>query len=133
MRGQAVILCVIMLLCADVVQAFPPIYIYTYSPPVNSLQLVTQKPKENVTYNTPPEVVTLTYSMALDADKSSIIVYDAYNNPIAVGKSMPKDNVMTLSLPAKMYSGTYRVEWKATCLKCNGADTLTNTFYFNVL
>jgi methionine-rich copper-binding protein CopC len=131
MRGKAIVLFLAVCAYAGTTLAFPQIVIYNYLPPAPALQLVSQKPKDHQGFSTPPEAVSLSFTMAIDPDNSELAVYDPYNNIITHGKTMPKDNVMTLSLPAKLYSGTYRIEWKATC-QCNENSVISGTSYFTV-
>lgn len=90
-------------------------------------------PANNETLTTPPQTVTVSFSVAAKPEGSVIRIYDPYGKEIPVSATMFSGNSMYVNLPPFKdgYAGTYRVEWQAYC-QCNDPKMLSGGYYFNL-
>jgi len=98
-----------------------------------TLQFISSTPRANQTLAKQPASVTLNFSQNLDPTKSSFTLYDPYNNQLETGNATISGSSMSAKFPLLKngYSGTYRVEWKASCL-CTDTTVQNNSFYFSI-
>ncbi len=112
-------------------QGFPAIIFYNYTPPAPQLQLASITPQDHQEFNESPGTVSVTFSLAIDQNKSDLKVFDQYNNPVNGTRTFPKESTIILALPPHLLAGSYRIEWNATCL-CNGNPVVNGSSYFTV-
>ena len=127
---KRIIFVAIFALLAAGAQAFPPIVFYNYTPPMPQFDMVAMKPQDHQIFNNiPPQVVNAIFSMPIDPDKSTLKVFDEFNNLLQTGPLTFKDSSMSVALPTKLLRETYRIDWNATCL-CKDNPTSKGTSYF---
>jgi methionine-rich copper-binding protein CopC len=109
------------------------IVLYNYTAPVPEFVSTSVSPQNHQEFTASPGTVTVNFSGALDQAQSELKVYDQYNTLVATTPQKPSQNnsSMALTLPQAMLSGSYRVEWSATC-NCKAHNTITGTSYFNI-
>ena len=74
------------------------------------------EPAVGSTVKEPPKTTRLLFTMAVEASTSSLKVFDASGKEVDKQdvRSDPKNpSVLSVSLPAALPAGTYRVEWRA--------------------
>jgi methionine-rich copper-binding protein CopC len=111
--------------------AFPPITIYNYYLVQPGLSFVSVTPSNHQDLAASPGSASVTFSQAIDPGGSDLKVYDPYNNPISTARQIPRDNGMSVTVPAKLLAGVYRVEWKAIC-GCKDRNAVSGTSYFTI-
>ncbi|HEU5048452.1 MAG TPA: copper resistance protein CopC [Rickettsiales bacterium] len=100
---------------------------------VQMWQFGSSVPGSNESLTTPPQAVTINFSVAVKPDGSFIKVYDPYGKEIQTSNTLFSGSSMYVNMPPYKdgYGGTYRVEWQAYC-QCNDPKMLNGSFYFNL-
>jgi len=126
-----ILIAIAFFLLVAAAQALPPIIIYNYTPPAPTIALVSITPTDHQQFSPSPPSVAVSFSQMIDPGRSDLRVFDPYNSTTGDAKQMSKDTGMTVALPANLLSGTYRIEWSATCT-CQGNPAISGTSYFTV-
>jgi hypothetical protein len=95
------------------------------------LRFMSSAPYANQRFDRSPAVISITFSMPVQPDKSSIRLYDLFGTPLNDGRVLSTDG-MTLSVPLPpLASGAYSVKWKARC-QCDADTEISDAFRFTV-
>lgn len=93
--------------------------------------LTRSEPAEDATLKTPPPIISIEYSEALEIGLSKLVLTDADGKPIETGKiERVGDNAKTLAVkPPVLKPGTYKVEWGAASVDTHRTE---GSFSFTV-
>lgn len=89
------------------------------------------EPAEDATLKTPPQIISIEYTEALELGLSKLVLTDADGNSIETGKlEHVGDNPKTLAVkPPVLKPGTYKVEWGAASVDTHRTE---GSFSFTV-
>jgi len=127
-------ICLVAFAVTGAAYAFPQLVIINQAvvaPQI--LQFVSSSPVDNQELSAPPQVITVTFSENIHPDKSTLTVFDPYNNPLNDGRATVTATAMSVRMPAlgAGYTGTYRAEWRAQCL-CSEGRELSGAIHFAI-
>jgi methionine-rich copper-binding protein CopC len=133
MRCSILIFTLMLAGLAGFAEAKPLFIFYDYAQPPPQLTAVAMSPQNNQQFvSMQPASVEITFSQTIIAEKSSIKVFDEYNNPVNTEPVAQRDAHMSLKLPPHLLNGTYRAEWSATCA-CQGNPSISGTIRFTIV
>jgi len=98
--------------------------------PNQSFRLVSAMPADMQILNASPATVSLTFTLPLRMDRSSIKVLDMYGSRMDDGKLDANGTAISVST-LDLAPGKYTVKWQATC-RCDDGQILSDSYHFIV-